>query len=118
PISGTSDGASRYAANAGTFWNVTEVTFIPLTSAEMRIRPAGASTQNSVTGSVIGTMPVSSSTVATQMVLLPDMTGYSVCSMMTNPAAAEGSEGWTSRLQHRPGYPRGSRSMSLRRSSA
>ncbi len=36
-----------------------------------------------MTGSVIGSMPVSSSTVATQIVLLPDITGYSVDSMIT-----------------------------------
>ena len=36
-----------------------------------------------MTGSAIGSMPVSSSTVATQMVLLPDITGYSVDSMIT-----------------------------------
>ena len=36
-------------------------------------------------------MPVSSSTVVTQMVLVPDMPGYSTCSMMTKPASASGS---------------------------
>ena len=82
---------------------MTDVTFIPVTAARIRISPAGASSTNSVTGSVIGTMPVSSSTVATQIVLLPDMTGYSVCSMITNPAAAEGTEGRTMRLLHNAG---------------
>ena len=40
-----------------------------------RDQPAGASRTNSVTGSTIGSMPVSSSTVATQIVLLPDIGG-------------------------------------------
>ena len=44
-------------------------------SARTRIRPAGASSTSSVTGSRIGSIPVSSSTVTTQIVLLPDMAG-------------------------------------------
>ena len=43
-----------------------------------------------MTGSLTGTIPVSISTVATQMVLLPDMGGYSTCSMMMKPAAGWG----------------------------
>ena len=42
-----------------------------------RISPAGDCRTSSVTGAAIGTMPVSSSTVAAQMVLLPDIAGYS-----------------------------------------
>ena len=45
--------------------------------------PAGASRVSSVTGSVIGTMPVSRRTVATQIVFVPDIPGYSTCSMIT-----------------------------------
>ena len=59
----------------------------------MRISPAGASSVSSVTGSTIGIMPVSSSTVATQIVLVPDMPGYSTCSMITKPASASGPGG-------------------------
>ena len=55
------------------------------------------------------------STVVTQMVLLPDMAGYSVCSMITKPASASGWVGGRITLQFAAGYPRGSRSMSLRR---
>ena len=44
--------------------------------------PAGASSRNVVSGSRISTMPVSSRTVATQIVFEPDMAGYSVGSMM------------------------------------
>jgi hypothetical protein len=64
---------------------------------------AGDSSVNSVAGSSIGIMPVSSRTVATQMRLLPDIGGYSVCSMITNPASASGCVGGRTRLQHRPG---------------
>jgi hypothetical protein len=47
------------------------------------IRPAGDSSTNSVVGSDIGNIPVSNNTVATQIVLEPDMTGYSVDSKIT-----------------------------------
>ena len=70
-------------ANAGTLRNVTPVTLPPAQVARIRISPAGASSVTSVIGSVIGSMPVSSSTVATQIVLVPDIPGYSTCSMIT-----------------------------------
>ncbi|MNC37964.1 hypothetical protein D3C75_865490 [compost metagenome] len=70
------------AANAGTFWKVTALTLPPSHRALMRISPAGASSTSSVSGSCIGSMPISSSTVTTEMVLPPDITGYSICSMM------------------------------------
>ena len=44
-------------------------------------------------------MPVSIRTVATLMVLEPDMGGYSVCSMMPNPAPASGRVGGRITLQ-------------------
>ena len=44
--------------------------------------PAGASSRSVVSGSCIATIPVSSSTVATQIVFEPDIAGYSVGSMM------------------------------------
>jgi hypothetical protein len=62
---------------------VTPVTLPPAQSAVTRISPAGASSVSSVTGSVIGNMPVSRSTVATHIVLVPDIPGYSTCSMTT-----------------------------------
>jgi hypothetical protein len=105
---------SRYTQKAGTFSNVTCFTLPSWHSALIAIRPAGASSTNSVTGSCIGIMPVSSSTVATAMVLPPLVTGYSTCSMMMKPAAASGCFGGTIRLQHNGGYPRGSRSISNR----
>ena len=48
-------------------------------------------------------MPVSISTVTTQMVLLPDMGGYSTCSMITKPASASGFAGGRIRLQQAAG---------------
>ena len=48
-------------------------------------------------------MPVSSSTVATQIVLVPDMPGYSTCSMMTKPASASGRVGGRITLQQSAG---------------
>ena len=83
PSCGTSIGVSRWVANAGTLRNVTPVTLPPAQVARTRISPAGASSVTSVTGSVIGSMPVSSSTVATHIVFVPDIPGYSTCSMIT-----------------------------------
>jgi hypothetical protein len=57
-----------------------------------RRRPAGRAVQGA-------TMPISTRTVATQMVLLPDMGGYSTCSIITNPAAAAGSVAGSNWLQ-------------------
>ena len=51
--------------------------------AVTRIRPAGDSRVSSVTGSVIGRIPVSSRTVTTHIVFVPDIPGYSTCSMIT-----------------------------------
>ena len=62
-----------------------------------------ASRVSSVTGSVIGRMPVSSNAVTTQMVFEPDIAAYSVCSMMMKPASASGLVGGTIRLQHMAG---------------
>ena len=44
-------------------------------------------------------MPVSMRAVTTHIVLCPDMGGYSVCSMITNPASAPGTVGGRTRLQ-------------------
>ena len=49
--------------------------------------PPGASSRSTVSGSRISTMPVSSSTVAVQIVFEPDIGGYSVGSMMMKPAS-------------------------------
>ncbi len=77
-------------ANAATLRNVTRVTFPPAQSARTRMSPAGDSSVSSVTGSIMGSIPVSSSTVTTHIVLVPDIPGYSTCSMITKPASASG----------------------------
>ena len=70
-------------AKAGTFRNVTPVTFPSRHAADTRMSPAGDSSASSVTGSVIGSIPVSSRTVTTHIVFVPDIPGYSTCSMIT-----------------------------------
>ena len=60
-------------ANDGTFSNVTRSQRPSRQSAVTRTRPAGASSTSDVTGSVIGTMPVSRITVAVLIVFEPDM---------------------------------------------
>ena len=52
-------------------------------SQRTRIRPVGGSSTRSVYGSDIATMPVSSGTVATQIVFDPDIAGYSLDSRIT-----------------------------------
>ena len=64
-----------WVANAGTLRNVTPVTLPSRQAALTRMSPAGDSSVSSVTGSVIGRRPVSSSTVTTHIVLVPDMPG-------------------------------------------
>ena len=59
-------------------------------------------------------MPVSSSTVATQMEFEPDIGGVSAGSMMIQPIRAFASFGGTSRLTWRKTPPRGSLSTKLR----
>ena len=103
PSVGTSIGASRWAANAGTLRKVTPSTLPSRHSARTRMSPAGASRTISVTGSTIGSIPVSRSTVATQIVFVPDIPGYSTCSMITNPASASGCVGGRITLQQSAG---------------
>ena len=79
------------------------MTFPFLQSARTATSPAGVSSTNSVTGSFIESMPVSSRTVVVQMVLVPDIGGYSTCSMMMNPASALGCVGARIRLQFAAG---------------
>ena len=103
PTCGTSIGTSRWVANAGTLRNVTPVTLPPAQAAVTRMRPAGASSTSSVSGSVIGSIPVSSSAVTTQIVFEPDIPGYSTCSMITYPAWASGRVGGRITLAHSAG---------------
>ena len=60
--------------------------------------PPGASSLTTVSGSRIATIPVSSSTVAVQIVFEPDMAGYSVGSMMMKPASQSGRVAGTTRF--------------------
>src|SRR6476646_5743780 len=103
PSVGTSTGTARCVAKAGTLRNVTAVTFPSEQSARTRMTPAGASRVSSVTGSTIGSIPVSSRTVTTHIVFVPDIPGYSTCSMITYPAAASGFDDGRTRLQFAAG---------------
>ena len=69
-------------------------------------------------GSFTSTIPVSISVVTTQIVFVPDMPGYSVCSIIINPAAASGLFDGKIKLQFAAGYPLGSRSILKRNESA
>ena len=84
-------------------------------SATTSISPPGASSVSRVCGSVIGTMPLSSRTVATQIEFEPDMGGVSSGSMMMKPIAARGFLGGTSRFTCLNTPPRGSLSTKFRR---
>lgn len=83
PSPSTSTCVSRWSAKAGTLVNSTCFTLPFSQRQRTSIMPAGASMRSNVSGSFIGTIPVSSATVATQMVFEPDMGGYSVLSIMT-----------------------------------
>ena len=63
------------ATNAGWFFSVISVALPLEQAASISMRPAGASRVKEVTGSTIGIIPVSSSAVAVQIVLWPDMAG-------------------------------------------
>jgi hypothetical protein len=64
--------------------------------ADLDQPPPGASRVSSVTGTVIGRMPPSSSTVDTQIEFEPNIGGVSSGSMMIKAASARGSLGVTS----------------------
>ena len=83
PRPGTSTCASRRSANAGTFVSSMLSTRPSRQAQRTSTTPAGASSRSTVSGSRSSTIPVSSSTVATQIVFEPDMSGYSVGSMIT-----------------------------------
>jgi hypothetical protein len=98
PIPSTSIGASRRSAKQGTFVNSTLSQRPSRQAALTSTTPAGASRRSVVSGSRSSTMPVSSSTVATQIVFEPDIAGYSVGSMMMKPASQSGRRDGTIRL--------------------
>ncbi|MOA02639.1 hypothetical protein D3C78_1221010 [compost metagenome] len=115
PRPSTSIHALRRSAKEGTFLTSTRWTLPSRQSATTSIRPPGASSTSRVCGSVIGRMPLSSSTVATHSELEPDMGGVSAGSMMIQAICALGSLAGTSRLTWRNTPPRGSLSTKLRR---
>src|SRR5579872_2245650 len=108
PRPATSSGASSRSANEGTFSIVMRSALPSRHSAATAMRPPGASRVKRVSGSRIGRMPASSSTVATQMAFEPDIGGVSSGSMMMKPIAAFGSLAGTRRLTCRKTPPRGS----------
>ncbi len=70
-----------------------------------------------VSGSRIGSMPVSSRAVVTQIALDPDMAWHLSGCMTMKAASAEGSVGGRRRLTEALGPPRGSRTQKRRRPS-
>ena len=113
----TSSGSSSRSANEGTFSMLMRSALPLRQSATTAIRPPGASSVRRVSGSCIGRMPASSSTVATQIAFEPDIGGVSSGSMMMNPICARGSLAGTSRLTWRKTPPRGSLSTKSRKRS-
>ena len=83
-------------------------TFPPLHLALTSIRPPGASSVICVSGSIMGIIPVSKSTVATQIEFDPDIGGVWFGSIMIQPICAFGFLGGTSKLTCRNRPPRGS----------
>ncbi len=118
PSSATSSAASIRSAKHGTLVSSTLSHRPSRQLAVTSTTPAGASSRSVVSGSCISTMPVSSRTVATQIVFDPDIAGYSVGSMITNPAAQSARCEGTTRLACTATLPRGSRSSSRRSESS
>ena len=73
PTSGTSTAASSAVQNDGTFSKVMSSTRPPEQRADTCTSPAGASRTIRVSGSTIGTIPVSSSTAAVLIAFVPDI---------------------------------------------
>ena len=118
PSPSTSSGAASRSAKQATFVNSTLSQRPFRQAARTSTTPAGASSRTTVSGSCISTRPVSSSTVATQIVFDPDIAGYSVGSMMMKPASQSGRVGGTSRFAWTATDPRGSRSRNRRSESS
>src|SRR5579871_5481768 len=117
PRPATSSCASSRSTNEGTFSSSTDTHLPSRQDARATTGPPGASIRTTVSGSCMGTMPVSSSTVATQIRLEPELGTYSVGSMMITPVAHPGVTGGISRFTCRQTLPRGSHSSSRRTAS-
>ena len=115
PKPSTSSAASSLSANEATLRTAMRSALPSRQVAVISTIPPGASRVSRVSGSCIGTRPVSKSTVATQIELEPDIGGVSAGSMMMKAATARGSLGGTSRFTCRKTPPRGSLSTKLRK---
>ena len=114
PKPATSTAASRRSTKLGTFSNSTDRHRPSRHSATALTGPAGVSTITMVSGSLIGTMPVSRMTVTVQIRFEPDMGTYSVGSMMITPTLQSALIGGVRRLTCRQTLPRGSQSKNRR----
>src|SRR5262245_31516560 len=100
PKPGTLISRSPASMNDGTFVNSTSLTLPSAHWQRASINPAGASINKRVSGSIMALMPVSSTTVATQIALDPDMRGYLVATMIMKPTSSRGYQhvyrvGWS-----------------------
>src|SRR4030095_5787066 len=79
--------------NEGTLRIVTERATPPVTSTEASTSPGGVSSRITVAGSVTGTIPVSTRTVATPIVPWPHIGRQPDTSMNSTPKSASGLVG-------------------------
>ena len=93
PNPGTATARSRPSRNAGTLRSVTDRARPASTATRTRTRPAGVSSDTSVSGSVTGTMPVSTRTVATPIVPCPHIGRQPETSMNSTPQSASSRVG-------------------------
>ena len=111
-------GTSSASTKLGTPSSVTRSQRPSRQVATVRTSPAAVSRTTTVSGSVIGTAPVSSSAVTTQIVFEPLIAcARSGCRMM-KPACAAGSDDSNTRLALVCGRPRGSKHRNRRSESS
>ena len=115
PMLGTSSSTDVSPAKEGRFRIVILSVFPSRHSAITFTNPPGASSVISVKGSIIGIIPVSKSTVATQIALEPDMGGVSSGSIIIQPMCASECIGGTSKFTCLNTPPRGSLSIKFRK---
>ena len=118
PNPGTETTRSSPRLNDGTISSVTEVAWPSVTATFATTSPAGTSSRIVVTGSTTGTMPVSTSTVATPIVPWPHIGSSPETSMNSTPQSASGRVGGCRIAPLIEPCPRGSHISSVRRSSA
>ena len=118
PSPGTSSGTSSASTKLGTPSSVTRSQRPSRHVATVRTSPAAVSSTTSVSGSVIGTAPVSSSAVTTQIVFEPLIACARSGCRITKPACAAGSVDANTRLALVCGRPRGSKHRNRRSESS